>query len=301
MGGVKGYTQQVANLVWSHGIRDVEFEKAAVAPKVFPGLPLKIEFFLFPGVDNLLWIGRVKNALLQFDIGARVLAARLLPSAGQPPLHAPVVVDEVGTGIVCIQDSKERIRLETHAKRLGGHVREDPEPPVVPGQDAAIVQTIIDHGCCESVVVPVNAGKTVLMKKMVKCCRGCLIESDDENIGQSGGCLRVAGFQKVRPFLSQGIHGAAPSVRVKKYVIYRLLLFCRDGFSKRTGVIARASCGTPIAGCIAHHLTAHEAHIMYSLFKRPFSMTGVISQDRERCQFLFCLKKTHGCTGRLGR
>ena len=30
---------------------------------------------------------------------------------------------------------------------------------------------------------------------------------------------------------------------------------------------------------------------MDSIFKPPFSMTGVISQDRQRCQFLFCLIK----------
>jgi hypothetical protein len=28
---------------------------------------------------------------------------------------------------------------------------------------------------------------------------------------------------------------------------------------------------------------------MDRIFKPPFSMTGVISRDRERCQFLFCL------------
>ena len=30
---------------------------------------------------------------------------------------------------------------------------------------------------------------------------------------------------------------------------------------------------------------------MDRIFKPPFSMTGAISQDRERCQFLFCLMK----------
>ena len=30
---------------------------------------------------------------------------------------------------------------------------------------------------------------------------------------------------------------------------------------------------------------------MDRIFKPPFSMTGAISQDRERCQFLFCLIK----------
>ena len=30
---------------------------------------------------------------------------------------------------------------------------------------------------------------------------------------------------------------------------------------------------------------------MNRIFKPPFSMTGAISQDRERCQFLFCLMK----------
>ena len=30
-------------------------------------------------------------------------------------------------------------------------------------------------------------------------------------------------------------------------------------------------------------------HHMDRIFKSPFSMTGAISQDRERCQFLFCL------------
>ena len=31
--------------------------------------------------------------------------------------------------------------------------------------------------------------------------------------------------------------------------------------------------------------------LMDRIFKPPFSMTGAISQDRERCQFLFCLIK----------
>ena len=30
---------------------------------------------------------------------------------------------------------------------------------------------------------------------------------------------------------------------------------------------------------------------MDRIFKPPFSTTGAISQDRERCQFLFCLMK----------
>ena len=30
-------------------------------------------------------------------------------------------------------------------------------------------------------------------------------------------------------------------------------------------------------------------------------MNGAIAQDRESCQFLFYLRKTHRCTGRLGR
>ena len=36
---------------------------------------------------------------------------------------------------------------------------------------------------------------------------------------------------------------------------------------------------------------AHRAFTMNSIFKRPFSMTGVISEDRESCQSLFCLMK----------
>ena len=33
------------------------------------------------------------------------------------------------------------------------------------------------------------------------------------------------------------------------------------------------------------------------LLKSAFFNAGAISQDRDRCQFLFCLMKTHGCTG----
>jgi hypothetical protein len=36
---------------------------------------------------------------------------------------------------------------------------------------------------------------------------------------------------------------------------------------------------------------ATQNRYMDRIFKPPFSMTGAISQDRERCQFLFCLIK----------
>ena len=39
---------------------------------------------------------------------------------------------------------------------------------------------------------------------------------------------------------------------------------------------------------------------MDRIFKPPFSMAGVITQDRESCQFVFCLMKTRCCTWRLG-
>ena len=68
---------------------------------------------------------------------------------------------------------------------------------------------------------------------------------------------------------------------------------------RRTGELSILMDEKPIVVAVARPESGREAK-MDRIFKRPF-MTGAISQDRERCQFLFCLMKNPCCTGRLGR